>query len=105
MYDMTSLVTRFYKLKFKDGLVLELEPPKLKTLKKIASLSKSLSSEELTEDDITNLAEAISLCLSKNKQNKEISVEVVEDSFDIDEMYGFLVDYFNWVNEIQSSKN
>ena len=105
MYDMTTLVTRFFKIRLANGLVLELEPPKLKILKKIASLSKSQSSGELTEDDITSLAEAIALSLSKNKENKTITTELVEDMFDIDEMYDFLTNYFKWVSEIQNSKN
>lgn len=105
MYDMTALVTRFFKIKLKNGLILDLEPPKLKILKKISSLSKASLTGDITDEDITNLSEAIALSLSKNKQNKTISVETVEDMFDIDEMYDFLTNYFSWVSEIQSSKN
>ena len=105
MYDMTSLVERYFKIKLKDGKELELEPPKLKVLKKISKLSKSISSDELTDEDITNLSEAISLSLSKNKQNIAISTDYVEDNFNIDEMYDFLTNYYTWVGEIQNSKN
>ena len=105
MYDMTALVTRYFKIKLKNGLFLELEPPKLKVLKKISSLSKSISAKELTDKDITILAEAIALSLSKNKQNKTISIDTVENMFDIDEMYDFLSNYFKWVGEIQNQKN
>lgn len=105
MYDMTSLVERYFKIKLKDGKELELEPPKLKVLKKISKLSKSISSAELTDEDITNLSEAISLSLSKNKQNIVISTDYVEDNFNIDEMYDFLTKYYTWVGEIQNSKN
>lgn len=105
MYDMTNLVTRYFKIKLKSGQELELEPPKLKVLKKISKLSKSVSNDELSEDDITNLSEAIALSLSKNKQAVNISSDYVEDNFDIDEMYDFLTNYYNWVGEIQNSKN
>lgn len=105
MYDMTALVTRFFKIKLKNGLFLELEPPKLKTLKKIASLSRTQSTGNISEEDISNLSEAIALSLSKNKQNKTISIETVEDMFGVDEMYDFLTNYFKWVSEIQNSKN
>ena len=105
MYDMTKLVTRFFKIKLKNGLILELEPPKLKVLKKISSLSKTATAETLTEEDIVNLTEAIALSLSKNKQNKTITPETVENMFGIDEMYDFLIKYFDWVSEIQNSKN
>lgn len=105
MYDMTNLITRYFKIKLKDGKELELEPPKLKVLRKISKLSKSISSDELTEDDIANLSEAISLSLSKNKQSVSVSTDYVEDNFDIDAMYDFLIKYYNWVGEIQNSKN
>lgn len=105
MYDMTNLITRYFKIKLKDGKELELEPPKLKVLRKISKLSNSISNEELGEEDITNLAEAISLSLSKNKQGVNISSDYVEDNFDIDEMYDFLINFYNWVGEIQNSKN
>ena len=105
MYDMTNLITRYFKIKLKDGKELELEPPKLKVLRKISKLSKSINNDELSEDDIANLSEANSLSLSKNKQGRNISVEYVEDNFDIDEMYDFLINYYNWVGEIQNSKN
>lgn len=105
MYDMTNLTTRYFKIKLKDGKELELEPPKLKILRKISKLSKSINNDELAESDIENLSEAISLSLSKNKQKIDISTDYVEDNFDIDEMYDFLFKYYSWVGEIQNSKN
>lgn len=105
MYDMTSLITRFFTIKLPNGLALELEPPKLKVLRKISGLTKNISNNELTEADVEKLSEAISLSLSKNKQSKIVTIDEVEDMFDIDSMYDFLTNYFNWVSEIQNAKN
>ena len=105
MYDMNTLVKRYFTITLEDGRKLELEPPKLKVLKKISQLSKLGNDAELTAADIESLSTAISLSLSKNKSNVKITSDEVEDLFDIDEMYDFLTKYFNWVSEIQNQKN
>lgn len=105
MYDMTKLKTRYFDIRLKNGKVLNIEPPKLKVLKKIAALSAVKDTEEFGEKDIENLTTAVSLALSKNKQNFKISTEQVEDNYDIDEIVDLLNNYFEWVNSIQNQKN
>lgn len=105
MYDMTKYRTRYFDTKLKNGKILNLEPPKLKVLKRISSLSAIKNAEELTEKEISNLIEAVSIALSKNKQGYKVSSEQVEEQFDIDETVDFLNAYFDWVNEIQNQKN
>lgn len=105
MYDMNTLVKRYFTITLDDGRTLELEPPKLKVLKKISQLSKMTNGNELTVEDIESLSSAIALSLSKNKSNVKITSDEVEDMFDIDAMYDFLTKYFGWVSEIQNSKN
>lgn len=105
MYDMNTLVKRYFTITLEDGRKLELEPPKLKVLKKISQLSKLGNDAELTTEDIESLSTAISLSLSKNKSNVKITSDEVEEMFDIDGMYDFLTKYFGWVSEIQNSKN
>lgn len=105
MYDMTKIQTRYFDIKLKTGKILNIEPPKLKVLKKIAALSEVKNTEELGEKDINNLTEAVALALSKNKQNFKVSIENVEDNYDIDEIVDLLNNYFEWVNNIQNQKN
>ena len=105
MYDMTKLKTRYFDIKLRTGKILNIEPPKLKFLKKIAALSEVKDTDDLGEKDIENLTEAVALALSKNRQNFKISKEQVEDNYDIDEIMDLLDNYFKWVNSIQNSKN
>lgn len=105
MYDMTKLKTRYFDIKLKNGKILNVEPPKLKVLKKVAALSEVKNTENLGEKDIENLTEAISIALSKNRQNFKITIEQVEENYDIDEIVDLLNNYFDWVNSIQNSKN
>ncbi len=104
MYDMTKLKTRYFDIKLKNGRIINIEPPKMKVLKKISVLSE-VKEEDLTESDIANLTEAVSLALSKNRQGLKITAEKVEEEYDIFELIDFLTAYFNWVNSIQESKN
>lgn len=105
MFDMSNLVKRYFPITLEDGRKLELEPPKLKVLKRISQLSKLTNGGELTAEDIESLSTAIALSLSKNKTNVLVTSEEVEEMFGIDDMYDFLTKYFNWVSEIQNSKN
>ena len=77
----------------------------MKILKKIASLSEIKDNNELTEEDISKLTEAVALAFNKNRQNYKITAEKVEDEYDILEIVDFLDNYFNWINSIQNQKN
>lgn len=105
MYDMTKLKTRYFDIKLKSGKILNVEPPKLKVLKKVAALSEIKDTDNLGEKDIENLTVAVSIALSKNRQNFKITIEQVEENYDIDEIVDLLNNYFDWVNSIQNSKN
>lgn len=105
MYDMTKFKTRYFNMKLKNGKIIDIEPPKMKILKKIANLSEVKNNEELSEQDILNLTEAVALAFNKNRQNYKLTVEKIEEEYDIIEIVDFLNAYFDWVNSIQNSKN
>ncbi len=103
MFDMTKFKTRYFDIKLKNGRIINIEPPKMKILKKITALSEV--GDNLEEKDITSLTEAISLALSKNRQGIKITTEQIEEDYDIFEIIDLLKAYFDWVNTIQESKN
>jgi len=98
MFDLNEVNRRYFTIKLGD-LVLDVEPPKLKALKKITSLSKSRE-----EDAITDLTEAVQMILSKNKKKYVVSDEVI-DELDLDQMSDILTAYFEWLSKEKSSKN
>lgn len=103
MFDMTQYIPRYFKITLKNGKILDVEPPKLKALKKILKLSSIKN--EMTEKDFDSLILAVSMALSKNKQNYKVTTEWLEDNHNIDELQDLLINYFNWVDEIENSKN
>ena len=103
MFDMTQYIPRYFKVKLKNGKIIEVEPPKLKVLKKILKLSNVKN--DMTEKDFESIILATSMALSKNKQNYNVSIDWLSENHNIDEIQDLLINYFNWVDEIENSKN
>jgi hypothetical protein len=102
MFDMTVLTPRYFELKLPGGKIIEVEPPKIKVLRKIMEMTAEAA------DDINQIAclsEGLAMALSKNKQGKKFEASWIEDNFNIDELHDLLISYFDWVKEIHSSKN
>lgn len=105
MYDMTKLKTRYFNMRLKNGKIIDIEPPRLKILRKISALSNTKESEELSEIDIKNLIEATALALNKNRQGYKVTAEIIEEHYNIEDIMDFLNNYFDWINETQNLKN
>lgn len=103
MYDMTKLVTRYFKVKLKNNKIIDVEPPKLKVFREISKLASM--ADGYGEGEIDSLTRAVSLALSKNRQRYKISPAQIEDWLNYDELYDLLLKYFNWVGEVTNSKN
>lgn len=105
MLDLSIYKSRYYEVKLDENLVVNIEPPKRKQLKKVLSLTKSMSGENLSESDIDNLYEAAQIALSKNKENKSFTAESIEDYLDLAALIAFFEGYYNWVMENVNQKN
>ena len=101
---MSALTPRYFELKLTGGKLIEVEPPKLKVLRKIMGLSQSGDADADT-DRLRVLADALAMALSKNRQGKKLDADWVEDNFNMIEIQELLISYFQWIAEIQSSKN
>lgn len=99
MYDMNQINKRYWDVKFTNGLFLSVECPKLKTLRKITDLTKD------KENAVENLAEALAMALSKNKQNETISAEFIDENFNIDDINSLLTSFFGWVKNVKNDPN
>jgi len=106
IFDINTVSKRYFTIKLNivedevaRELVLEVEPPKLKSLKKITSLSKVRD-----EDAIVDLSAAVGMILSKNKAKFKVPDELI-DELDLDEMNAILTAYFEWLSKEKTSKN
>lgn len=98
MFDINTINRRYFNIKI-GGEILDVEPPKIKVLKKITSLAKSKN-----EDSIDDLAEAVTMILNKNKTNSKVEEEVI-DELDLDELNEILTAYFGWLSNNKNSPN
>ena len=77
MFDLNLVPKRYFEFKVPDsGKVLHIQPPKLKTLKKW---------EDIEEDGtVEELAAAVAVIISKNRENFKITGETVMEWMDQD---------------------
>lgn len=98
MFDINTVNKRYFNIKIGD-LTLDIEPPKLKALKKITALSKAND-----ESAIDELTEAVKLILNKNKKKCKVPEEVI-DELDLDQIQEILTEFFKWLSENKNSPN
>lgn len=102
MFDLQGVNKRYFgvtlHLEDESKIEINVEPPKLKVLKRLTSLAKAKE-----EDVIENLEGAITDLLNKNKE--KIKVDKYVEEFSIDEMQQLLTAFFKWLNQEKNSKN
>lgn len=107
MFDISTVSKRYFSIKLTvtdaedqvKSIELEVEPPKVKMLKKLMSLRKTAREETMDE-----LSEAIRKMLSKNKAKYVVPIEYI-DELDFDQMVEILNAYFEWLGKEKDSKN
>ena len=95
MFDLNNIITRYFTLSI-NNTQLEVEPPRVKTLKKLIAVQKS--------EDYDAFIEVMSEVLSKNRQKKKITVEML-DGIDVDVLNEISVQYFTWLSEVKNNPN
>lgn len=107
MFDVTTLSKRYFGLRLtvetddgKRDIDLEIEPPKLKTMKRLMALSKAREDE----NQIDMLTDAMQKLLSKNKSGYKVPRELIEE-LDFDELQAILEAFLSWIAEVQNQKN
>lgn len=99
MFDLSAVNKRYFDIKLND-LVLEVEAPKVKTLKKIVSLAANSKKEEGLE----NMTDAVLTLLKKNKGDKKVPPSII-DELDYDQMNEIITAFFEWLTGEKNSKN
>ena len=95
MFDLNNIITRFFTLSI-NNTQLEVEPPRVKTLKKLIAVQKT--------EDYDAFVEVMAEVLSKNRQKKKITVDML-DGIDVDVLNEISVQYFTWLSEVKNNPN
>jgi len=109
MFDVSKISRRAFQVRLTSEieetgevkeLIVNVEPPKIKMLKKIVSLMGT----SRKNDDIDEACEAIRLMVSKNTEGVKVPIEFIDD-LDMDEMKELMSAFFEWLNGVKNSKN
>lgn len=95
MFDLNNIITRYFEVKI-NGFELEIEPPTVKMLKRLTEVKKT--------ENIDDFVEVLARILSKNRQKKEITVELVEQ-MTMDQMNELTEAYFMWLGRVKNHPN
>lgn len=95
-FKITGVKVRYFEFETPDtGEILHLEPPTLGTVNKYESLNSNSSPEEL--------AQVIADMISKNKENRQITAQMVMDWMTSDQAAAFLLAFLGWMNNVRAS--
>lgn len=98
MFDVNTVNRRYFEINI-NGEVLNVLPPKVKLLKKLTSSVKNTSDEDILD----SLVDSVKSMLSRNKEN--INVDDAVEEMDMDQLMAVMAAYFEWINNVKSSKN
>ena len=119
MFDISAVSKRYFNIKLNimddngkaHSLQLEVEPPKVKVLKKLFSTFKRASTATVNKDGTDNpeeaeidadifddLYEAVLKILNKNKAHKKVPEKYIDD-LDLDQLLEIVTAYFGWLGE------
>lgn len=98
MFDINMVSRRYFTIKL-DEMVLEVEPPKLKTMKRLMAVAKNGNAEAMED-----LTEAMGLILNKNRKGTSVPQEIIEE-LTIDQMQEILSAFFGWVGKAKNDPN
>lgn len=98
MFQISSVKPRFFEFQAPDNLkVLHIEPPKLKTLNRLTTVSKvaNVTPEEL--------AQSVAAIISKNREGRKVTADLVMAWMDVDQISAFLGEFLGWLNDTKKS--
>ena len=104
MFDVSTVKKRYFEIRLdvtdEDGqkhtVQLEVEPPKVKMLKKLLATGK--------DGSVDDFAAATLEMLNKNKSGYDVPMEYI-DALSADQLAEILTAYFEWVAQEKKEKN
>lgn len=108
MFDINTISRRYFTIHLAIGsersenpfdITLNIEPPTVKTLKRLSSIIKVKD-----EDQINELIETLKMILDKNKEGTKVALSKLED-LNFDEVSEILKKFFIWVGDTKDTPN
>lgn len=96
MYNQKSnIIKRHWQVSLQneetqETIEISVENPNIKTLKEVENVNENATIDELIQ--------LMAKLLSKNKQNKAISVDFLSECVDVDELVQMFADFTSWLS-------
>lgn len=101
MYDMTEFLNKTWEIKFIDGNMLHILPPKVKEQYKLNEISETNNKK----DYLKNLIKCLAIIINNNIEKINYNEEQLEDLLSENEVLDFFQNYNSWLNKRLDSKN
>lgn len=97
MFKLSSVASRYFKMEAPDNhRVLHIEPPKLKTLKRLNAWGKNRGS-------VDEAAQIVAAIISKNREGRNVSADMVMTWMNSDQLSAFLGEFLSWLNNTKAN--
>ncbi len=97
MLDLSIVKKRYFPIRFVDGSIINIEPCKLKLIKKFDETSNNPTNEEILDIIIE--------ILNKNKEKRKFTKKWIYDNLTVDDMELIYIEYFGWMAQIRKDPN
>lgn len=97
MLDLSIVEKRYFPIRFADGSIINIEPCKLKLIKKFDETSNNPTNEEILDIIIE--------ILNKNKEKRKFTKKWIYDNLTVDDMELIYIEYFGWMAQIRKDPN
>ena len=64
-----------------------------------------MNKENLSDDDIDKIYEALVMAFNKNKEGKVFTIDTIDEIVPLNALYAFFEGYYTWVAENVNQKN
>lgn len=97
MLDLSIVKKRYFPIRFADGSIVNIEPCKLKLIKRFDEMSNNPTNEEILDIIIE--------ILNNNKEQRKFTKKWLYENISSDEMELIYVEYFAWLAQIKNDPN
>ena len=101
--EFTTEQKHHLELRLMSGETLNIFLPRRATIRKLVTVSKTLS--DTTEASIDELYDMTAILLSTNDQGKTFTADDVDAMFDLEDLVKFIKGFMSFIQEVTASPN
>ena len=97
-FDFNKIKRSFMNVTLKDGRKLQVKMPMKRTFEKITALQNMDEENVAVDEAFDTIAELTAEIISHNLKNERVTAQEIADNYDLEEMQGFITEYYNFTS-------